>query len=82
MFGVNFLLISIGVMLTAQVFFNYKNYNNFQEAGHAGCKSLRCAGCGGCAGCDGPPAEAVLFNEKLESISHNIDVPIWHATCQ
>ena len=79
MFGVNFLLISVGVVLTAQVVFNYKKYNNFQEAGHAGCNSLRCAGC---AGCDGPPAEAVLFNEKLESISHNIDLPICHATCR
>ena len=34
------------------------------------------------AGCDDPPAEAVLFNEKLESISHDIEVPIWHATCR
>ena len=28
------------------------------------------------------PAEAVLLNEKLESISHDIEVPICHATCR
>ena len=34
------------------------------------------------AGFDDSPAEAVLFNEKLESTSHDIEVPIWHATCR